>query len=98
MVLDNCEHVIDSVSQLARRLLALEGVVLLATSREILRLEDEQRWPVPPLEESAAMDLFVDRCRQRDPDFSLDAAATEAVRQISRRVDGIPLALELAAW
>ncbi len=97
VVLDNCEHVLDAVVQLARRLLALEGVVVLATSREALRLEGEQRWPVPPLPESAAMDLFADRCRERDPDFSLDAAATEAVREISRRVDGIPLALELAA-
>ena len=57
VVLDNCEHVLEAVVHLARRLLALEAVAVLATSREVLRLQDEQRWPVPPLPESAAMDL-----------------------------------------
>ena len=97
VVLDNCEHVLDAVVGLARRLLGLEGVAVLATSREVLGVDDEQLWPVPPLEEAAAVELFVDRCRHRDPGFSVDGDTAEAIREISRRVDGIPLALELAA-
>jgi predicted ATPase/class 3 adenylate cyclase len=97
VVLDNCEHVLNAVVRLARRLLALEGVAVLATSREVLGVDDEQLWPVPPLQEQAATELFIDRCRHRNPNFSIEGEAAETVRQISRRLDGIPLALELAA-
>ena len=96
VVLDNCEHVLDAVVPLAERLVAV-GVGVVATSRELLGVRDEQLWPVSPLDEAAAVELFVDRCHQRDPRFELDAAQRAAVGEICRRLDGIPLALELAA-
>ncbi|CAL9416165.1 hypothetical protein SUDANB105_01749 [Streptomyces sp. enrichment culture] len=109
LVLDNCEHLVDDVATLARRLLErAPGVTLLATSQEPLRVPGETVWPVPPLElpdsaepdaleRSSAVRLFVERARSADPSFVVDAGTAPAVAAICRRLDGIPLALELAA-
>jgi predicted ATPase len=104
LVFDNCEHVVDSVADLVEAILAASATVtILATSREGLRLGDEQLWPVPSLDvnsgtESAAVNLFVDRAHSVVSDFSLaHPGEADAVVEICRRLDGIPLAIELAA-
>jgi predicted ATPase len=98
LILDNCEHVLDAAASLARRLIDVEGIVVLATSREPLRVRGEQVWPVGPLDTTeAGTELFVDRARERDPRFELDDSGTAAVAEICRRLDGMPLAIELAA-
>ncbi|MFD7715100.1 BTAD domain-containing putative transcriptional regulator [Streptomyces sp. NPDC059814] len=109
LVLDNCEHVLDDVAELVQRLLEqAPGVKVLATSREPLRLPGETVLPLRPLrlpesaepaelERSSAVQLFVERARSADPSFVLDAEAAPAVAAMCRRLDGIPLALELAA-
>ena len=104
LVLDNCEHVLDAVAELVEGILARPGSVkVLATSREGLRLDDERLHPVPSLGGrqgggAEAIELFVDRARAVTPDFDLAApGAADAVDEICRRLDGIPLAIELAA-
>jgi predicted ATPase len=104
LVFDNCEHVRDAVADLVEAILAQSDTVrLLATSREGLGVADEQLWLVPSLDvgagnESAAVTLFVERARSVAQRFSF-AGADEAVAvvEICRRLDGIPLAIELAA-
>ncbi|GGP00527.1 SARP family transcriptional regulator [Nonomuraea glycinis] len=91
LVLDNCEHVVDEVAELAGVLLrAAPGLRILATSQEPLRVAGETVWSVPPLARAAAVELFRARAGVRLDD---DAAVAE----ICERLDGIPLALELAA-
>jgi len=112
IVLDNCEHVLSACGLLAQRLLvAAAEVSILATSREILGIAGEQNVPVPPLslleadavpgaedwDASEAVTLFVDRARLARPDFQLDERLGRTVLGICTRVDGIPLAIELAA-
>lgn len=104
LVLDNCEHVLSATIDLVRAMLArCENVRVVATSREGLRVAGEQRWPVPPLgvdggAESEAVTLFVERARSVDPGFELrDAADVAAVISICRGLDGLALAIELAA-
>ncbi len=104
LVFDNCEHVVDSVADLVEAILAASATVtILATSREGLGVSEEQLWRVPSLDvnsgtESAAVNLFVDRARSVVSDFSLaQPGETDAVVDICRRLDGIPLAIELAA-
>jgi predicted ATPase/DNA-binding winged helix-turn-helix (wHTH) protein len=111
LVLDNCEHVVDAAARLAEALLrANPAASVIATSREPLRLEGEWVYPVPPLAVPAdgspdgeeplrygAVRLFVDRARAAAPSFSPDARAAAAIAGICRRLDGIPLAIELAA-
>jgi predicted ATPase len=103
LVIDNCEHVRDAAADLIEAILAQAATVtILATSREGLGLADEQLWPVPALDVDAGMDsaavaLFVERARSVAPRFSLSPEADEAVIEICRRLDGIPLAIELAA-
>ena len=97
LVLDNCEHVLDAAARLrgrARR--ECPGVVVLATSREALGVAGEQVWPVPPLAGRDAAALFVQRARATRPDFDPDGRSG-AVAEICRRLDGLPLAIELAA-
>ncbi len=104
LVLDNCEHVRDAAADLVEAILAHSATVrVLATSREGLAVADEQLWLVPSLDvaagpDSAAVSLFVERAQSVSAHFSVarpdDAAA---VVEICRRVDGIPLAIELAA-
>jgi predicted ATPase/DNA-binding SARP family transcriptional activator len=96
LVLDNCEHLIDACARLAEEVLrAAPGVRVLATSREPLRCADEIAWRVPSLAESER--LFCERAAAARPGF--DAAADDAgvVKEICRRLDGMPLAIELAA-
>jgi predicted ATPase len=104
LVLDNCEHVVDSVADLVEAILAASATVtILATSREGLGVSDEQLWRVPSLEvnagtESSAVNLFLDRAHSVVSDFSLaPLGEADAVVEICRRLDGIPLAIELAA-
>jgi predicted ATPase len=96
LVFDNCEHVLDAVADLVEAILAQSAsVTILATSREGVGVADEQLWPVPSLDVDAALDLFIARARRVAPAFSVDDAS--AVAEICRRLDGIPLAIELAA-
>ena len=104
LVIDNCEHVVDSVADLVEAILAASATVtILATSREGVGVSEEQLWRVPSLEvnagtESAAVNLFVDRAHSVVSDFSLaQPGEADAVVDICRRLDGIPLAIELAA-
>jgi predicted ATPase len=102
LVFDNCEHVLDAAADLVETILAQSASVrILATSREGLRVADEQLWPVPPLEVGTGMDspavmLFAERARAVAPHFSMSDEA-DAVQEICGRLDGIPLAIELAA-
>jgi predicted ATPase/class 3 adenylate cyclase/DNA-binding CsgD family transcriptional regulator len=104
LVIDNCEHVLDAAAGLVEAILAHSATVkILATSREGLRVADEQLWPVPSLDigagiDSAAVSLFIERARAVSPGFSVaNADEAAAVVEICRRLDGIPLAIELAA-
>jgi predicted ATPase len=104
LVFDNCEHVVDSVADLVEAILAASATVtILATSREGLGVSEEQLWRVPSLDvnsgtESAAVNLFVDRAQSVVSDFSLaQPGDADAVVEICSRLDGIPLAIELAA-
>lgn len=97
LVVDNCEHVLDEAAQLLDSIVrSCRGVTLLATSREPLNIEGEQLWPVPPLPLDDATTLFVHRARTVHPDFDPDIQA-DAVSEICRGLDGLPLAIELAA-
>jgi len=104
LVLDNCEHVVDAAAELVEAILARPGpMTILATSREGLQVADERLWPVPSLGGRSgggdeASTLFVERSRALSPDFDPDGiGVAEAVDEICRRLDGIPLAIELAA-
>ncbi len=110
LVLDNCEHVVEPVAALVARLLRdAPGVSVLATSREPLGLTGELLWDVPPLSlpsldgdpdavrRSAAARLFAARAAAQQRGFRLDERTAPAVAQLCRRLDGLPLALELAA-
>ena len=111
LVLDNCEHLIESVAALVSRILVEAPLVsIVATSREPLAVPGEQVWSVEPLSTAAdkevsaeavltvpAVALFVARARAADPTFVLDDAAAPQIVEICRRLDGIPLAIELAA-
>ncbi|WP_229925962.1 BTAD domain-containing putative transcriptional regulator, partial [Streptomyces longispororuber] len=97
LVLDNCEHVVDAAARLADRLLAhCPGLTVLATSREPLGVPGEVLRPVDPLPEPFALRLLADRGRAARPDFRV-GDDPEAVAEICRRLDGLPLAIELAA-
>ena len=96
LVFDNCEHVLDAVADVADAILAVSATAtILATSREGLALADEQVWPVRSLDTAAAVRLFTERAQHVAPAVPLDGA--DAITEICRRLDGIPLAIELAA-
>ena len=111
IILDNCEHLIDAAARLADRVLAeCPGVRFLTTSREGLGITGEVLWPVPPLAfpaigapceperiEYPAVRLFVERGTAVRPDFAVGEVNLSSVAVICRRLDGIPLAIELAA-
>ena len=109
IVLDNCEHLLDTCSELAAALAArCPEVHVLVTSREPLGVHGEQTWRVPSLstpkaatldavESSEAGQLFIDRARLVELNFDLDEDTANAVVAICERLDGIPLAIELAA-
>jgi predicted ATPase len=110
-VLDNLEQVVEVAGDVGELLARCGGVAILATSRTVLGLRAEQEYPVPPLplpadpagvpvEElasSPAVALFVDRARAVRPDFTLTQANAAAVTELCRRLEGLPLAIELAA-
>ena len=93
LVLDNLEHVVAAAPDIADLVSAAEGLSVIATSREPLRIAAEHEYPLAPLDNAAAVDLFCDRARAVDPGFAGDPATEE----ICRRLDGLPLAIELAA-
>ncbi|MFE3057875.1 BTAD domain-containing putative transcriptional regulator [Nocardia sp. NPDC059239] len=110
LILDNCEHVVLDIARLAHRLLvACPGLRILATSREALRVTGETLFPVPqlpmappdsPLADqlaAPAVRLFADRAAAVRPGFLPDAGTIDLVARICRRLDGLPLAIELAA-
>jgi predicted ATPase/class 3 adenylate cyclase len=97
ILFDNFEHVGAAAPLLADLLSACPRLKLLVTSREPLRLAAERQYPVPPLPESEAVMLFVERARAVRPDFELTDETAPIVAEICERVDGLPLAVELAA-
>jgi predicted ATPase/class 3 adenylate cyclase/DNA-binding CsgD family transcriptional regulator len=99
VVLDNCEHLLDASAELVVALLgAAPGLTLLVTSREAIGVAGEVSWRVPSLSLAGeAIELFIDRARHARPDFTLSDDNAAAVVEICRRLDGLPLAIELAA-
>ncbi|MGC4748398.1 ATP-binding protein [Micromonospora sp. DT201] len=110
IILDNCEHIIDDTARLTQRLLAAcPGLRILATSRESLGLTGETLFPLgqlavaradapmPERLDSPAVRLFADRARRVRPDFRIDADGIDDVARICTELDGLPLAIELAA-
>ena len=112
LVVDNCEHLLEATARLVDRLLdSCPHLSILATSREAIGVQGEVRWLVPPLsvpedglsssseelEGYGSVRLFVERARGRDPSFSLSPQNSRAVTEICGRLEGIPLAIELAA-
>jgi predicted ATPase/class 3 adenylate cyclase/DNA-binding CsgD family transcriptional regulator len=99
VVLDNCEHLLDASADLIVSLLgAGAGLTLLATSREPIGVAGELSWRVPSLPlADKAVELFADRARHARPDFFVDEGNAATVTEICRRLDGVPLAIELAA-
>jgi predicted ATPase len=111
LILDNLEQVVNTGRNLDELLARCPGVTLLTTSRTVLGLRAEREYPVPPLPQSAdpanvplgelaaspAVALFMDRARAVRPDFALTEGNAWAVSEICRRLEGLPLAIELAA-
>ena len=99
LILDNCEHLLDASAALIMAVLdRCPGVTLLTTSREPIGVPGEVTWRVPSLSlDSEALNLFVDRARRARPDFALTDDNMASVTEICRRLDGMPLAIELAA-
>ena len=109
LVLDNCEHVLDAAAQLCAELLSsADDIRVLATSREPLGLPEEARYRLSPLalpdqdahgraDQAEAVMLFAERARQVDPDFVVEGDSGPIVTRLVQRLDGMPLAIELAA-
>ncbi|MCA8274639.1 helix-turn-helix transcriptional regulator [Burkholderia sp. AU30280] len=110
LVLDNCEHLLDAAAQIATALTESDaGLRVLATSREALRIQGERLCPIPPLDvpdegaddaralSASAVQLFSARARAADPRFPLDERSVALMASVCRRLDGLPLAIELAA-
>lgn len=98
LIIDNCEHVVDNVASVVTELLhRCPTVTVLATSREALALSGEVAYRLPPLDVRAGCELFATRAKAADPALSLDRQRLAVVEDICRGLDGIPLAIELAA-
>ena len=99
VVLDNCEHLLDACAELVVALLSgAAGLTFLATSREAIGIAGEVSWRVPSLSlADEAIELFTDRARHARPDFILTDDNAATVGEICARLDGVPLAIELAA-
>lgn len=112
LIFDNCEHLINACSEIVEQILeSTEDVTILSTSREALNIADEVAWRSPSLSlpengkelstqeasQYEAVQLFVARAKNKQPDFNLSDQNSKAVLQICNRLDGIPLAIELAA-
>jgi predicted ATPase/DNA-binding SARP family transcriptional activator len=97
VVLDNFEQVQGAAVDVGALLAATKGIRVLATSRVPLRLSAEHEYPVPPLPVDDAVQLFADRARALDPSFAVGDTNVAHVSHVCRRLDGLPLAIELAA-
>ena len=98
LVMDNCEHLLDAAAGLVDQIVTqCPRVTVLATSREALGVDGERILAVPPLAVEDAAALFADRAKAGRPDFDLDREPVGAVAEICRQLDGLPLAIELAA-
>jgi predicted ATPase/DNA-binding SARP family transcriptional activator len=97
LVLDNVEHLRSATPAFVELLARAPRLVLLVTSRAVLHLTGEHVFPVSPLDDDAGVQLFEQRARALDPDFQVTAENEGVVREICTRVDGLPLAIELAA-
>lgn len=104
LIMDNCEHLIEACAALVGRIIATTpDVRVLATSREVLGIPGEQVMPVPPLtvpaagEDGDALQLFIERASAANPGFTVTPANRLVLAEICRRLEGMPLALELAA-
>jgi len=98
LILDNCEHVIAQAATVAETLvLQCSRVRILATSREALKVAGERVYRLPPLDSPAAVSLFVERAHSADQNFALTGENAPVITDICGRLDGIPLAIELAA-
>jgi predicted ATPase/DNA-binding CsgD family transcriptional regulator len=98
LVVDNCEHVVDACAELAASLLgSCRGLRILATSRESLGVSGETVWRLESLVADDARRLFVERARQRDPNFIPDGKGDATIAALCERLDRLPLVIELAA-
>jgi len=97
LIIDNFEHVLKAKALLADLLAACPRLKLLVTSRATLRLRSEHEFPIPPLTGDDARELFVQCARQRRPDFALTPQNSAVIQDLCARLDGLPLAIELAA-
>jgi predicted ATPase/DNA-binding winged helix-turn-helix (wHTH) protein len=97
LVLDNFEQVLPAATVLAETLDACPSLKILVTSRSRLRIYGEQEFPAVPLARDSAMELFAQRAASVRPDFALTPENQDAVQEICSRLDGLPLAIELAA-
>ena len=97
LLLDNFEQVLPAAAVVAETLEACPSLKVLVTSRTCLRIYGEQEFPVTPLEQSSAMELFVQRAAAVWPDFAMTSENAPAIQEICSRLDGLPLAIELAA-
>jgi len=107
VIVDNVEHVLDGAAHVVELLSLAPGLTLLFTSREAIRIRGEREFPVAPLripvadaadsDDSPAVSLFVERARAVRPDFTITSENAATVGEICRQLDGLPLAIELAA-
>jgi predicted ATPase/DNA-binding SARP family transcriptional activator len=97
LLVDNAEHVRAAAPMFVELLSRAPRLTILVTSRVVLHLSGEHVYPVQPLAEDAATDLFSTRAKEAEPRFNPNADGEEAIRTICRRLDGLPLAVELAA-
>jgi len=98
LILDNCEHVIDAAAGVVSAIVrTCPNITVLATSRERLAIDGEQLYRLPSLSMPASFQVMMDRAMAIDPNLTLDGAGHSAVAAICRRLEGIPLALEIAA-
>ncbi len=96
LILDNCEHIVATVAEVARDLLASNGgIQILATSRRPLAAIGEAVCRLDPLSDADAVDLFTHRLRAAVPEFRRDDASVKTIATVCRRLDGLPLAIEL---
>ena len=97
LLLDNFEQVLPAATVVAETLEACPSLKILVTSRSCLRIYGEQEFPVTPLAQNSAIELFAQRAAAVWPDFAITSENAPAIREICSRLDGLPLAIELAA-
>ena len=97
LVVDNLEHLVAAAVDLVALAAAAPRLTIVATSRRVLHVSGEHVYPLEPLHAEAALELFLGRSRARDPGFALTSATEAIAREVCRRVDCLPLAIELAA-